>query len=92
MARLEDALVEPPIQVMFGGSRAQTDALLGPLSEALGRSARVERTVYPDSGVVLLDVVDPTVGKAEALAYVQRHGASPLPRRWRSATTGTTGT
>ena len=57
---------------MFGGTREATDALLAPLQRVLGPRARVERTVYPASGVVLLDVIDPTVGKAEALAWVQQ--------------------
>jgi len=60
------------IQVMFGGTRAETDALRARLAEALAGHARLERTVYPASGLVLLDVVDPSVGKAEALAFVQR--------------------
>jgi Cof subfamily protein (haloacid dehalogenase superfamily) len=79
VADLASALAaQPPIQVMFGGSRQATDTLLGSLREALGSNARVERTVYPASGVVLLDVIDPTVGKAEALAYVQEQwGLSP---------------
>jgi Cof subfamily protein (haloacid dehalogenase superfamily) len=59
------------IQVMFGGTREETDALRVRLTPALAGSARLERTVYPANGVVLLDVVDPTVGKAEALAFVQ---------------------
>jgi Cof subfamily protein (haloacid dehalogenase superfamily) len=63
---------EVVIQVMFGGTRAETDALRARLAEALAGRARLERTVYPASGLVLLDVVDPTVGKAEALAFVQQ--------------------
>ncbi|MGE5126014.1 MAG: HAD family hydrolase [Betaproteobacteria bacterium] len=61
------------IQVMFGGTRDETDPLRARLELTLAGSARVERTVYPASGLVLLDVVDPGVGKAEALAFVQRH-------------------
>ena len=34
-------------------------------------AARIERTVYPSTGVVLLDVLDASVGKAEALAFLQ---------------------
>jgi 5-amino-6-(5-phospho-D-ribitylamino)uracil phosphatase len=60
------------IQVMFGGTREETDALRERLAASLAGCARLERTVYPASGMVLLDVVDPTVGKAEALAFVQR--------------------
>ena len=63
---------EVVIQVMFGGTRAETDVLAARLAEALAGCARLERTVYPASGLVLLDVVDPSVGKAEALAFVQQ--------------------
>lgn len=62
---------EEPIQVMFGGERGEMDGLLPRLVAALGGDARVERTVYPATGVVLLDVVHPAVGKAEALAFLQ---------------------
>lgn len=62
---------EQPIQVMFGGTREEMEAAQAALGPALGGSARIERTVYPASGVVLLDVIDPGVGKAEALAFVQ---------------------
>jgi Cof subfamily protein (haloacid dehalogenase superfamily) len=62
---------EDPIQVMFGGAGAEMASALSALVPALGGRARVERTVYPATGVVLLDVLHPQVGKAEALAYVQ---------------------
>jgi hydroxymethylpyrimidine pyrophosphatase-like HAD family hydrolase len=62
---------EEPIQVMFGGERPEMDALFPRLVADLGRAARVERTVYPSTGVVLLDVVHPAVGKAEALGFLQ---------------------
>ncbi|OFV87336.1 MAG: hypothetical protein A2V74_12215 [Acidobacteria bacterium RBG_16_70_10] len=62
---------EEPIQVMFGGTREEMDVLLPPLAAGLGGSARIERTVYPATGVVLLDVLEPTVGKAEAVAFLQ---------------------
>jgi len=62
---------EDPIQVMFGGTQAEMAALLSPLAAALGGGARIERTVYPASGVVLLDVIHPSAGKAEALAFLQ---------------------
>ncbi len=69
---LESALdTEQPIQVMFGGTRAEMDALLVPLAARLGPRARIERTVYPATDLVLLDVIDPAVGKAEALAFLQ---------------------
>jgi Cof subfamily protein (haloacid dehalogenase superfamily) len=66
---------EVAIQVMFGGTRADTDTLRALLAERLVGCARLERTVYPATGLVLLDVVDPGVGKAEALAFVQRRWA-----------------
>jgi hydroxymethylpyrimidine pyrophosphatase-like HAD family hydrolase len=69
---LESVLdAEDPIQVMFGGTRAEMDALIVPLSERLGGGARIERTVYPATDLVLLDVIDPAVGKAEALGFLQ---------------------
>ncbi len=72
VADLESALEEEVvIQVMFGGGRRETDALRARLEASLAGAARVERTVYPTSGLVLLDVVDPGVGKAEALAFMQ---------------------
>jgi hypothetical protein len=66
---------EVAIQVMFGGTREETDALRERLARELVGRARLERTVYPANGLVLLDVVDPGVGKAEALAFVQRRWA-----------------
>ncbi len=72
VADLDAALeAEVVIQVMFGGGRSETDALRARLEASLAGSARIERTVYPTSGLVLLDVVDPGVGKAEALAFMQ---------------------
>jgi len=62
---------EDPIQVMFGGTPSEMEAALAALEPALRVRARVERTVYPATGVVLLDVIHPEVGKAEALAFVQ---------------------
>ncbi len=63
---------EEPIQVMFGGDRAEMEPLRERLQAGLAGDARVERTVYPVTGLVLLDVIDPGVGKAEALSYLQR--------------------
>lgn len=69
---VRDALaLEEPIQVMFGGPRADLEPLAARLAERLGREARVERTVYPATGFALVDVLDPGVGKAEALAFLQ---------------------
>jgi hydroxymethylpyrimidine pyrophosphatase-like HAD family hydrolase len=69
---LESVLHEDPIQVMFGGAIAEMEALAPPLDEALGGAARVVRTAYPAGGVGLLDVVDPGVDKAAAVAFLQR--------------------
>jgi Cof subfamily protein (haloacid dehalogenase superfamily) len=68
-------LDEDPIQVMFGGTPAEMGAALAALESPLAGRARIERTVYPATGVVLLDVIHPGVGKAEAVAFVQE--------RWR---------
>jgi HAD superfamily hydrolase (TIGR01484 family) len=68
---LETALEEDPIQVMYGGGLAEMAGLRAQLERELGDRARVERTVYPHLGVALLDVLDPGVGKAEALAFLQ---------------------
>jgi len=62
---------EDPIQVMFGGTREEVDEFVPLLTEGLASVARIERTVYPATGVVLLDVLDRGVGKAEALAFLQ---------------------
>jgi 5-amino-6-(5-phospho-D-ribitylamino)uracil phosphatase len=62
---------EEPIQVMFGGVRGEMEAFLHVLAAGLGRAARIERTVYPSTGLVLLDVLDAAVGKAEALGFLQ---------------------
>jgi hydroxymethylpyrimidine pyrophosphatase-like HAD family hydrolase len=62
---------EEPIQIMFGGERTEMEALRPALGTALGSDARIERTVYPATGVVLLDVLHPAVGKAEALSFLQ---------------------
>lgn len=71
VADLESALHEDPVQVMFGGGLQEMAALRARLTESLEGRARIERTVYPRLGVSLLDVLDPAVGKAEALAFLQ---------------------
>jgi hydroxymethylpyrimidine pyrophosphatase-like HAD family hydrolase len=72
VADLLEALAdEDPIQVMFGGTAAEMTRAHAALTPAVDGSARIERTVYPATGVVLLDVIHPGVGKAEALAFVQ---------------------
>jgi Cof subfamily protein (haloacid dehalogenase superfamily) len=68
---LPAALPEMPIQVMFGGPQGEMDALLPGLEAVLGDEAKVVRTVYPQSGVGLLDVLQGSVGKGEALAFLQ---------------------
>ena len=72
---LESALQEDPLQVMFGGAMEEMDRLWPRLQAELGPRVRVERTVYPRQGVGILDVLDPSLGKAEALAYLQRRWA-----------------
>jgi hydroxymethylpyrimidine pyrophosphatase-like HAD family hydrolase len=62
---------EDPIQVMFGGSRPEMEPLVPLLTGELAGQARIERTVYPATGVVLIDVLEPGVGKAEAIAFLQ---------------------
>jgi hydroxymethylpyrimidine pyrophosphatase-like HAD family hydrolase len=62
---------EEPIQVMFGGDVAEMDELHAALETSLGGEARLERTVYPASGFALVDVLDPSVGKAGALAFLR---------------------
>ena len=69
---LEALALEEPIQVMFGGALAEMEALTGALAAALAGAARLERTVYPATGFALLDVLDPGVGKAAALAFLQQ--------------------
>jgi Cof subfamily protein (haloacid dehalogenase superfamily) len=71
VADLESAMDDSTIQVMFGGGLAEMADLRARLERELGAAARVERTVYPHLGVSLLDVLDPGVGKAEALAFLQ---------------------
>jgi Cof subfamily protein (haloacid dehalogenase superfamily) len=74
---LEAALEDDPLQVMFGGGLEEMAALRARLAGPLHGRARIERTVYPHRGVSLLDVLDPGVGKAEALAFLQaRFGVS----------------
>jgi Cof subfamily protein (haloacid dehalogenase superfamily) len=72
---LETALTEDPLQVMFGGRRELMEALLPRLMEGVGGPVRIERTLYPESGVGILDVLAPDVNKAEAVAFLQE--------RWR---------
>lgn len=71
----EHALTEDPLQVMFGGRMEDMASLLPELQALLGDRVNIERTVYPAQGVGLLDILERSVGKAEALAFLQE--------RWR---------
>jgi 5-amino-6-(5-phospho-D-ribitylamino)uracil phosphatase len=68
---LADALEDDPIQVMFGASIGEMEALRVILADALGTSVRIDRTFYPHLDAGFLDVLTPGVHKAEALAFVQ---------------------
>jgi len=72
VARLDDALREDPIAVMFGGGIEAMARLHTRLAEELGRQVRIDRTIYPASGVLFLDVLRAGVGKAEAVAFLQQ--------------------
>lgn len=70
-------LREDPIQVMYGGELGEMEALHAALEASLGDDARLERTVYPRQGVGLVDVLEPAVNKAEALAFLQARWGIP---------------
>jgi hypothetical protein len=74
---LAAALPEAPIQVMFGGEMEGVAALEKRLRGLLGVRARLERTVYPARGVAILDVIDPAVSKAEAVAFLEARWGLP---------------
>jgi hypothetical protein len=63
-----------PLQVMFGGAREDMEMLLPHLARDLGPRVRIERTVYASTGVGILDVLAPAVGKAGAVAFLQQRG------------------
>ena len=69
---LEAALEEDPLQVMFGGGIPEMSALIPHLERALAGTAKIERTLYPHVGVGILDVLEPSVGKAEAVSFLQQ--------------------
>jgi Cof subfamily protein (haloacid dehalogenase superfamily) len=75
LRRVEDVLEalprEEPIQVMFGGAIPQMGELYAALQLSLADLARLERTVYPATGFALVDVLDPSVGKEGALAFLR---------------------
>jgi Cof subfamily protein (haloacid dehalogenase superfamily) len=68
---LADALEADPIQVMFGATVGEMEALRVILADALGGDARIDRTFYPHLDAGFLDVLTPGVHKAEALAFLQ---------------------
>jgi hydroxymethylpyrimidine pyrophosphatase-like HAD family hydrolase len=72
VARLDDALAEDPIAVMFGGNIEPMAVLRERLGAELGAQVRIDRTIYPASGVLILDVMRAGVSKAEALAFLQQ--------------------
>jgi 5-amino-6-(5-phospho-D-ribitylamino)uracil phosphatase len=74
-AALEDG--DEPLQVMFGGAMADMDRFYPGLMQELREEASVERTVYPEAGVGLLDVLAAGVGKRQAVALLQRRFEVP---------------
>ena len=77
VSHIESALDADPVQVMFGGSLAEMAALHAALASGLAGEAHVVQTVYPASGVALIDVLDPGVDKGIALAFLRaRYGVS----------------
>lgn len=68
-----DGAAEEPLEVMFGGDCVALDALVAPLQAGLGDTARVERTLYPQRGVAIVDVMHPAVSKGAALERLGRH-------------------
>ena len=77
VVEVEDAavLTEDPMQVMLGGPPEEMRGFHPELEGTLRGEARIERTVYPRTGVEILDVLHPAVGKARAVAFLQeRYG------------------
>jgi Cof subfamily protein (haloacid dehalogenase superfamily) len=68
LAALDD---EEPMQVMFGGGPEEMEATRGALEGTLAGRARIERSVYPAKGLVILEVLERSVGKAGAVAFLQ---------------------
>jgi Cof subfamily protein (haloacid dehalogenase superfamily) len=74
---VEDAarLDEDPMQVMLGGTPSAIAEVRPRMESLFAGRARLERTVYPRTGVEILDVLHPEVGKASAVAFFQaRYG------------------
>jgi Cof subfamily protein (haloacid dehalogenase superfamily) len=63
------AEAEDPLQVMFGGSMHEMEALSAAL-DAESLEAAALRTVYPKDDLSLIDVVGPGVDKSEALRFL----------------------
>jgi hypothetical protein len=78
---LERELPADSIQVMFADRLGRMIELYPRMVEALGASARVERTFYPALDKGFVDVLHPEVSKGEALSFLQR--------RWGLATAET---
>jgi Cof subfamily protein (haloacid dehalogenase superfamily) len=64
-------LDEDPMQVMLGGSPETMRAVRPALDRTVAGVARIERTTYPRTGVEILDVLHPDVGKATGVAFLQ---------------------
>lgn len=69
---------EEPMQVMFGGTGPDMARTRTALAPGLDGPARIERSVYPATGLVILEVLEKTVAKAAAVAWLQaRWGIAP---------------
>lgn len=68
---LEEAIVEDPVQVMFGGPIPAMAELLPRLEAELGDAVNIERTVYPALGMSLIDVMAAGVAKGEAVRFFE---------------------
>ncbi len=74
VARLEDALTEDPIQVLFAGALAPLRQLEEKLKHApFAHSISLARTEYPLRDLILLDVLDRACNKGRALARWAAH-------------------
>lgn len=62
---------EEPMQVMFGGGPEEMEVTRTALEGALRGRARIERSVYPAKDLVILEVLERSVGKAAAVAFLQ---------------------
>ena len=62
---------EEPMQVMFGGAGPEMARARTALAQGLDEGARIERSVYPAKGLVILEVLERSVAKAVALAWLQ---------------------